>query len=185
MFFPFSAWLMFSRSVVSLLKSGGCLGIHKDVRRMEDGMSATRHGGMPEAQGLYDPAHEHDACGVGFVVDIKGRKSHAIVSQALQVLKNLLHRGACGCEVNTGDGAGIRIQMPHAFLSRECAALGISLPSPRHYGAGSRPTTLRWGRARARPSPPSNRCSSAGAPVSPTRRPSSASSTSSVSGSST
>ena len=74
--------------------------------------------GLPAAQGLYDPAHEHDACGVGFVVDIKGRKSHAIVSQALTVLKNLLHRGACGCEVNTGDGAGILIQMPHAFLAR-------------------------------------------------------------------
>src|SRR6266487_2760773 len=136
MFFTFSAWLMFARGVVSLLKSGSCSGFHEDVRRMEDLMSATRSGGMPEAQGLYDPAHEHDACGVGFVVDIKGRKSHAIVSQALQVLKNLLHRGACGCEVNTGDGAGILIQMPHAFLARECAALGITLPSPKHYGAG-------------------------------------------------
>ncbi len=92
--------------------------------------------GMPDAQGLYDPAHEHDACGVGFVVDIKGRKSHAIVSQALTVLKNLLHRGACGCEVNTGDGAGILIQMPHAFLSRECGRLGIALPGPGHYGVG-------------------------------------------------
>src|SRR6266446_10943475 len=102
----------------------------------KDDLSATTPTGMPRPQGLYDPTHEHDACGVGFVVDMKGRKSHAIVSQALQVLKNLLHRGACGCEVNTGDGAGILIQMPHAFLSRECAALGISLPSPRHYGAG-------------------------------------------------
>ena len=92
--------------------------------------------GTPEAQGLYDPAHEHDACGVGFVVDIKGRKSHAIVSQALTVLKNLLHRGACGCEVNTGDGAGITIQMPHAFLARECGRLGIALPAPGHYGVG-------------------------------------------------
>src|SRR5262245_48948259 len=92
--------------------------------------------GLPEAQGLYDPAHEHDACGVGFVVDIKGRKSHAIVSQALTVLKNLLHRGACGCEVNTGDGAGITIQMPHAFLARECGRLGIALPVPGHYGVG-------------------------------------------------
>ena len=97
-------------------------------------MSTTQ--GMPEAQGLYDPAHEHDACGVGFVVDIKGRKSHAIVSQALTVLKNLLHRGACGCEVNTGDGAGITIQMPHAFLARECGRLGIALPAPGHYGVG-------------------------------------------------
>ena len=92
--------------------------------------------GLPPAQGLYDPAHEHDACGVGFVVDVKGRKSHAVVSQALTVLKNLLHRGACGCEVNTGDGAGLLIQMPHAFLARECAALGIALPAPGHYGAG-------------------------------------------------
>jgi glutamate synthase (ferredoxin) len=103
---------------------------------MEDGMSVTTPTGMPGPQGLYDPAHEHDACGVGFVVDMKGRKSHAIVSQALQVLKNLLHRGACGCEVNTGDGAGILIQMPHAFLAREFGKLGITLPAPRHYGAG-------------------------------------------------
>jgi len=92
--------------------------------------------GLPPAQGLYDPAHEHDACGVGFVVDIKGRKSHAIVRQALTVLKNLLHRGACGCEVNTGDGAGILIQMPHAFLRRECSRLGVALPAPGQYGAG-------------------------------------------------
>jgi len=102
-------------------------------------MSELRSGttpGMPPAQGLYDPAHEHDACGVGFAVDIKGRKSHAIVTQALTVLKNLLHRGACGCEVNTGDGAGILIQMPHPFLERECAKLGIALPAPGHYGAG-------------------------------------------------
>ncbi len=92
--------------------------------------------GLPPAQGLYDPSHEHDACGVGFVVDVAGRKSHAIVRQALRVLKNLLHRGACGCEVNTGDGAGILIQMPHAFLARECARLGLALPAPGHYGAG-------------------------------------------------
>src|SRR5262245_11779468 len=68
--------------------------------------------GPPLAQGLYDPRYEHDACGVGFVVDITGRKSAAIVRQALSVLINLLHRGACGCEPNTGDGAGILIQMP-------------------------------------------------------------------------
>jgi glutamate synthase (ferredoxin) len=92
--------------------------------------------GPPEAQGLYDPRHEHDSCGVGFVVDIKGRPSHAIVRQALTVLKNLLHRGACGSEPNTGDGAGILIQMPHAFLARECARLRVPLPAPGHYGAG-------------------------------------------------
>jgi glutamate synthase (ferredoxin) len=92
--------------------------------------------GMPPRQGLYDPRFERDSCGVGFVVDIQGRKSHRIVTQALTVLKNLLHRGACGCEVNTGDGAGILIQMPHAFLSRVCASIGINLPAPRWYGAG-------------------------------------------------
>ena len=86
--------------------------------------------------GLYDPSFEHDACGVGFVVDMKGRRSHTIVSQALTILRNLMHRGACGCEENTGDGAGILIQMPHAFLSRECAKLGIQLPDAGHYGSG-------------------------------------------------
>ncbi|HYB41747.1 MAG TPA: glutamate synthase large subunit, partial [Candidatus Methylomirabilis sp.] len=96
----------------------------------------TAASGAPPAQGLYDPAHEHDACGVGFVVDIKGRKSHSVVSQALTVLKNLLHRGACGCEANTGDGAGILIQMPHAFLARECDRMGLELPAPGDYGAG-------------------------------------------------
>ncbi|HWU38123.1 MAG TPA: glutamate synthase central domain-containing protein, partial [Candidatus Acidoferrum sp.] len=92
--------------------------------------------GMPPAQGLYDPRYEHDSCGVGFVVDIRGGKSHRIVTQALTVLKNLLHRGACGCEANTGDGAGILIQMPHTFLGRVCATIGISLPAPRWYGSG-------------------------------------------------
>src|SRR5262245_7256878 len=87
----------------------------------------------PEAQGLYDPQHEHDACGVGFVVDMKGRKSHAIVQQALQVLINLAHRGACGCEVNTGDGAGILIQMPDAFMRKVAP---VPLPPAGEYGAG-------------------------------------------------
>jgi len=87
----------------------------------------------PSAQGLYDPANEHDACGVGFVVHIKGRRSHDIVQKALQVLVNLEHRGACGCEENTGDGAGILIQMPDAFL-RTCAP--TTLPAPGEYGAG-------------------------------------------------
>jgi glutamate synthase (ferredoxin) len=87
-------------------------------------------------QGLYDPAYEHDSCGVGFVVDIKGRKSHDIVRKALRVLMNLLHRGACGCEPNTGDGAGILVQMPDRFLRRQCARLGLALPPPGEYGAG-------------------------------------------------
>src|SRR5688572_15338264 len=94
------------------------------------------YAGQPPAQGLYDPAHEHDACGVGFVVSIKGVRSHAIVRQAIQVLCNLLHRGACGCEVNTGDGAGILLQIPDRFLRRQCASLGITLPAAGEYGAG-------------------------------------------------
>ncbi len=92
--------------------------------------------GWPEKQGLYDPQFEHDSCGVGFVVDMKGRKSHDIVRQALTVLMNLRHRGACGCEANTGDGAGILIQKPHAFLKRGCAAQGIQLPELEEYGVG-------------------------------------------------
>jgi glutamate synthase (ferredoxin) len=91
---------------------------------------------MPPAQGLYDPRHEHDACGVGFVVDLKGKKSHTVVAQALTVLKNLLHRGACGSEPNTGDGAGILLQMPDRFLRRECVRLGIPLPPFSEYGCG-------------------------------------------------
>ena len=86
--------------------------------------------------GLYDPATEHDACGVGFVVDIKGRRSHTLVEQGLTILKNLQHRGACGCEENTGDGAGILIQIPHAFLARECEKLGVKLPVAGEYGTG-------------------------------------------------
>jgi glutamate synthase (NADPH) large chain len=86
--------------------------------------------------GLYDPSREHDACGVGFVVDMKGRKSHAIVAHALTILKNLEHRGACGCEDNTGDGAGMLLQIPHLFLSRECGKLGIGLPPAGYYAAG-------------------------------------------------
>jgi len=86
--------------------------------------------------GLYDPAYEHDACGVGFIVDLKSRKSHDIVRKSLQILCNLEHRGACGCEENTGDGAGILIQMPHRFLAKETSTLGIHLPAPGEYGVG-------------------------------------------------
>src|SRR5882762_211963 len=99
-------------------------------------MMQPRELGPPSAQGLYDPRHEHDACGVGFVVNIKGVRSHSIVRQALQVLINLLHRGACGCEVNTGDGAGILVQMPDRFLRKHADLLGFDLPAPGEYGAG-------------------------------------------------
>src|SRR6266571_4505917 len=92
--------------------------------------------GYPRKQGLYDPRYEHDACGIGFVVNIKGEKSHEIVQQALTVLQNLDHRGACGCEDNTGDGAGILLQIPHAFLQHACDGIGLQLPKPGHYGVG-------------------------------------------------
>src|SRR6059058_4779090 len=92
--------------------------------------------GPPSKQGLYDPQYEHDACGVGFLVDLKGRKSHDIVKNAVQILLNLEHRGACGAEKNTGDGAGILMQTPHRFLQKECDALGIRLPEQGAYGAG-------------------------------------------------
>ena len=92
--------------------------------------------GPPPKQGLYDPWFEHDACGVGFVVDIKGRKSNQILKDALQVLKNLDHRGACGCEANTGDGAGVLIQIPHGYFREVCAKARIALPGPGEYGTG-------------------------------------------------
>jgi glutamate synthase (ferredoxin) len=92
--------------------------------------------GQLSPQGLYSPHHEHDSCGVGFVVHVKGQRSHAIIRQALRLLINLLHRGACGCEANTGDGAGILIQMPDRFLRAEADRLGLPLPSERGYGAG-------------------------------------------------
>ncbi len=93
--------------------------------------------GYPQKQGLYDPQHEHDACGFGFVVDVKGRPSHDIVSKALTVLVNLEHRGAVGAEKNTGDGAGILVQMPQGFLRAEAEKLGITLPpKPGHWAAG-------------------------------------------------
>lgn len=90
----------------------------------------------PGKQGLYDPRFEHDSCGVGFVADLKNRKSHALVVQALEILVNLEHRGACGCEVNTGDGAGILLQMPHRFFAQEAARLHLHLPDAGEYGVG-------------------------------------------------
>jgi glutamate synthase (NADPH/NADH) large chain len=96
----------------------------------------TARTGLPSAQGLYDPAHEHDACGIGFVAHMSGAKSHEIIRQGILILVNLTHRGACGCDPETGDGAGVLIQIPHAFFARECAQLGFSLPAPGEYGCG-------------------------------------------------
>ena len=91
---------------------------------------------MPKAQGLYSPAYEHDSCGVGFIVHLKGNRSHQIVDDGLTALEHLNHRGASGSEPNTGDGAGILIQVPHEFFRRECAALNIRLPEAGQYGVG-------------------------------------------------
>ena len=87
------------------------------------------HPSFPKRQGLYDPANEKDSCGVGFVVDIKGRRSHDIVRQGLEILINLTHRGAVGSETNVGDGAGILIQMPHGLFQKECGLLGFRIPA--------------------------------------------------------
>jgi glutamate synthase (ferredoxin) len=85
---------------------------------------------------MYDPDFEHDACGVGFVVDIKGRRSNGIIQKSLKVLLNLEHRGACGCEANTGDGAGILLQISHSFFTSQCGDLEIDLPQYGQYGVG-------------------------------------------------
>jgi glutamate synthase (NADPH) large chain len=91
---------------------------------------------LPDPQGLYDPAQEKDACGVGFIADMKNRRSHAIVEQGLAILKNLAHRGAVGADPMMGDGCGILVQIPHDFFAAECAALGFELPEPGCYGIG-------------------------------------------------
>ena len=90
----------------------------------------------PPTQGLYDPSREHDACGVGFVADLKGRASHTIIEHGLQILVNLTHRGAVGADPLAGDGAGILVQIPHAFLKAVTAPLKIELPEPAQYGVG-------------------------------------------------
>jgi glutamate synthase (NADPH) large chain len=99
-------------------------------------LNLVRSPSLPAKQGLYDPFFEHEACGVGFVVDMHGRKSQKILANALQVLRNLDHRGASGAEINTGDGAGVLIQMPHKFLAEACQAARFSLPKLGHYGCG-------------------------------------------------
>ena len=90
----------------------------------------------PTKQGLYDPRFERAACGVGLVASIKGVRSHDIITKGLEVLINLGHRGACGADPETGDGAGVLVQMPHEFFSREAGRLGIGLPARGDYGVG-------------------------------------------------
>ena len=92
--------------------------------------------GLPPQQGLYDPRLEKDACGIGFVANIQGRRSHDIILKGIEILINLAHRGACGCDPKTGDGAGLLIQVPHEFFARECSRIGFTLPAPGEYGVG-------------------------------------------------
>ena len=91
--------------------------------------SVENYSTLPQSQGLYNPANEHDACGIGFVVNIKGAASHDIVLKGLKILENLAHRGACGCDSETGDGAGVLIQIPHKFFAKETSSLGFTLPA--------------------------------------------------------
>src|ERR1700755_2929816 len=95
------------------------------------------HTWRPAAEGLYDPSLEKDACGVGFIANIKGRKSHQIIQDALSILCNLEHRGAVGADPRFGDGAGILVQIPHAFFARKAAEIGFQLPEPGHYAVGA------------------------------------------------
>ncbi len=94
------------------------------------------YAGLPPAQGLYDPANEHDSCGVGFIASVKGTPSHSIVQDSIEILKNLLHRGAVGGDLTTGDGAGILIQVPDKFFRAEADRLDFELPVRGNYGVG-------------------------------------------------
>ena len=91
----------------------------------------------PVAQGLYDPALDKDSCGVGFIADIKGKKSHKLVEDALAILCNLEHRGAVGADPRAGDGAGILVQIPHKFFAKKADRLGFALPNPGEYAVGA------------------------------------------------
>src|SRR6266550_4262975 len=95
------------------------------------------HSWRPPAEGMYDLGLEKDSCGVGFIANIKGRKSHQIVSDAINILCNLEHRGAVGADPRAGDGAGILVQIPHAFFARKTKALGFTLPQPGGYAVGA------------------------------------------------
>ncbi len=100
------------------------------------GAPGTRRSMRPAAAGLYDPAREHDACGVGFVVNLRREKSHRIIQSGLQIVENLTHRGAVGADPLVGDGAGMLVQVPHRFFAAEAERLGFALPEPGRYGVG-------------------------------------------------
>ena len=129
-----------------------------------------RDPGLPAAQGLYDPSNEHDACGVGFVADMKNRRSHKIVAMGLQILENLDHRGAVGADMHAGDGCGMLTQIPHDFFAAEAERLGFALPEAGRlrrrlllHAARRRGPRRHRGRSSPRRSPTRARCCSAGA----------------------
>ena len=92
--------------------------------------------GLPQAQGLYNPKNEHDSCGIGFIANIKNRKSHEIVRQGIQILVNLDHRGAVGADPLAGDGAGVLLQLPDRLFREEAETVGFELPDPGNYAVG-------------------------------------------------
>jgi len=104
--------------------------------QQDSSMTSASERAQFQAQGLYDSSYEKDACGMGFVVNIKGKKSHKIIDDGLEILERLKHRGGAGADENTGDGAGILLQIPHAFFQRECDVLGIKLSATGKYGVG-------------------------------------------------
>ncbi|MEL7429998.1 MAG: glutamate synthase subunit alpha, partial [Pseudomonadota bacterium] len=105
----------------------------KDANRMAE-IQKNAFRGFPAKQGLYDPRNERDACGVGFVANLKGKASHSIVEDGLQILKNLEHRGAVGADPLMGDGAGMLVQIPHEYFSEVCSEAGFDLPDAGQYG---------------------------------------------------
>ncbi|RIY02555.1 glutamate synthase large subunit [Aureimonas flava] len=106
------------------------------TKAVDTAMGAVKPRRLPEAQGLYDPANESDACGVGFIAHMKNQKSHSIIEKGLTILHNLEHRGAVGADPLMGDGAGMLVQIPHEFFTAEMAAQGVELPAAGHYGVG-------------------------------------------------
>ena len=109
----------------------------QDLRRHQYPRDIRPSFGAPEATGLYDPANEHENCGVGFIAHIKGEPSRSIITDADRILRHMDHRGACGCEENTGDGAGMLTGLPNEFLHRVAKEdIGIELPEAGQYGAG-------------------------------------------------
>ncbi|MCC7347106.1 MAG: glutamate synthase subunit alpha, partial [Variibacter sp.] len=108
-----------------------------DTLTADPALKPREHNWRPQAEGLYDPSLEKDSCGVGFIANIKGHKSHRIVSDALSILCNLEHRGAVGADPRAGDGAGILVQIPHAFVARKAKDAGFTLPEPGKYAVGA------------------------------------------------